>query len=160
MANYINMLTNFLNQYDVLNIDNPNHDILPIYYGPNENLTIQDLMDEVMNCIDHVRMEKYILTTIDYILYMKRNPNDEYMNNYVNDLNNNVIIVNNMIFTDSDFQILQMIINILQQCTFNQMKEVYNLFSGMNNQMDINNVNNNINNMNQPMEPEYYINQN
>jgi hypothetical protein len=62
-----------------------------------------------------------------------------------------------MIFTDSDFHILQMIINILQQCTFNQMKAVYNLFSGMNNQMDINN---NINNMNQPMEPEYYINQN
>jgi len=158
MANYINMLSNFLNQYDVLNIDNPNHDILPIYHGPNENLTIQDLKDEVMNCIDHVRMEKYILTTIDYILYMKRNPNDEYMNNYVNELNNNVIIVNNMIFTDSDFHILQMIINILQQCTINQMKEVYNLFSGMNNHMDINN--NNINNMNQPMEPEYYINQN
>jgi hypothetical protein len=129
MANYL------INNNDAINMNNMNNIIhnenVPVYNGPNCNYTIYELLDQVRNSFDINRMKMYILTKIDWNMYSNSNDQDNYINHYVNDLNNRVTQMNNMIFANRDHYTLQMIVNILDNCTNYQKKLIYNMFSSL-----------------------------
>lgn len=139
MANYLNELNNFVN----IAFANDNNNIIPnniinapnqhlIFHGPNFDFSIYELRNQLRNSHDWIRMKTYVLTTIDWILYQTRNPNEQYLNSYVEQLNNQVNQVNNMIFSNHDQYILYMIMSVVNNCTRNQKKDIYNLFSNLN----------------------------
>jgi len=154
MSNYINELINNVNiaNNNIIQDNNiiPNNNIIQdnniipnnniinndnqplIFYGPNGNVTINELRNQLRNQQDWIRMKTYVLTSIDYILFQTRSPNAQHINGYVDELNNQVNTVNNMIFLPNDQYILYMIINIVNNSTRNQKKEIYNLFSNLN----------------------------
>ena len=145
MANYLNVLNDFVNIAYVNNniipnnpyiimdnlINNINQNNINQNNNINQDNNINDLRNQLRNRQDWIRMKKYVLTTIDWILFQTRNPNAEYLNYYVDELNNNVNEVNNMIFSNDDQYILYMIMNIVNNSTRNQKKEIYNLFSNL-----------------------------
>ena len=136
MANYLNELTNFVNivnNYYIIQNNNiiNNHNQPLIFYGPNGNISINELRSQLRNSEDWIRMKTHILTTIDYILFHTNGPNAQYINDYVDELNNQVNNVNNMIFSPQDQYILYMIMNIVINSTRDQKKEIFNLFSGL-----------------------------
>jgi hypothetical protein len=136
MANYLNELTNFVNivnNYYIIQNNNiiNNHNQPLIFYGPNGNISINELRSQLRNSEDWIRMKTHILTTIDYILFHTNGPNAQYINDYVDELNNQVNNVNNMIFSPQDQYILYMIMNIVINSTRDQKKEIINLFSAL-----------------------------
>jgi hypothetical protein len=132
MANYLNELTNFINIANNNIIQNNIINNQPlIFYGPNGNISINELRDQLRNSQDWIRMKTYVLTTIDYILFHTSDPNAQYINGYVDELNNQINNVNNMIFSPHDQFILYMIINIVNNSTRDQKKDIFNLFSSL-----------------------------
>jgi hypothetical protein len=136
MANYLNELTNFVNivnnNYIIQNnniINNHNQPL--IFYGPNGNISINELRSQLRNSQDWIRMKTYILTTIDYILFHTNDQNAQYMKDYVDELNNQVNNINNMIFLPQDQYILYMIMHVVINTTRDQKKEIFNLFSAL-----------------------------
>jgi hypothetical protein len=129
MANYLNEITNFVNIVNNNNIIQNNHPL--IFYGPNGNISINELRSQLRNSQDWIRMKTYVLTSIDYILFHTSGPNAQYMNDYVDELNNQINNVNNMSFYPQDQYILYMIMNIVINSTRDQKKEIFNLFSAL-----------------------------
>lgn len=129
MANYLINNDNAIIMNNINNlINDPN---FPIYNGPNCNYTIYELLDQVRNSFDINRMKMYILTKIDWNIYSNSNDQFNYINHYVDELNNRVNQINNMIFTNRDNYTLQMIVNIIDNCTNYQKKLIYNMFSNL-----------------------------
>jgi hypothetical protein len=133
MANYL--INNNENMNNINNMNNMNNLInnenFPIYNGPNCNYTIYELLEQVRISFDINRMKMYILTNIDWSIYSNANDQNNYINHYVDDLNNRVNQVNNMVFTNGDHYILQMIVNIIDSCNNYQKKLIYNMFSNL-----------------------------
>jgi hypothetical protein len=129
MDNYL------INNNDVINMNNMNNIIhnenFPVYNGPNCNYTIYELLDQVKNSFDTNRMKMYILTKIDWNIYSNSNDQNNYINHYVDDLNNRVNQIINMVFINRDHYTLQMIVNIIDNCTNYQKKLIYNMFSNL-----------------------------
>jgi hypothetical protein len=127
LANYLNALTDFVN---IANNNIINNQLL-IFNGPNGNISINELRDQLRNREDWIRMKTYILTTIDYILFHTSGLIAQYINGYVEELNNKVNNVNNMIFLPQDDYILYMIMNVVNNSTRDQKKEIFNIFSAL-----------------------------
>jgi len=129
MANYL------INNVDVINMNNMNNIIhnenFPVYNGPNCNYTIYELLEQVRISFDTNHMKTYILTKIDWSIYSNSEDQYNYINHYVDELNNRVNHANNMIFTNRDHYTLQMIVNIIDNCTNYQKKLIYNMFSNL-----------------------------
>lgn len=128
MAYELNNFVNIANMID--NNINQNNNIIQ-----NNDIimnNINDLRNQLRNREDWIRMKTCVLTSIDWILFYTQGPNAQYLNIYVDELNNRVNHVNNMIFSNDDQNILHLIINVVNNATRNQKKEIYNLFSNLN----------------------------
>ena len=121
------------NIYDDINMIPIDNNLIDpfIFYGPNFNFSIYELRTQLRNSQNWINLKNYVLTMIDLNLYQTRDLNQEYINNYVNDLNNRVNNVLNMIIINHDQDILNMIMTIVNNCNRNQKKDIYNFFSNL-----------------------------
>jgi hypothetical protein len=127
---HVNNDNNIIPNNPYIIMDNINNNINQNNIINNNN--VNDLRNQLRNREDWIRMRTYVLTSIDWILFYTQGPNAQYLNIHVDALNNRVNEVNNMIFSNDDQYILYMIMNIVNNSTRNQKKEIYNLFSNLN----------------------------
>jgi hypothetical protein len=83
------------------------------------------------NSVDHVRMKTFVMTSINFILFVTNNPQAQYNDAYINNLNNAIMDINNMIFSFQDKSILYWIMNIVERCDRNQKKDIYNMLHNL-----------------------------
>lgn len=135
VANNINNPVNN-NNIPVNNNNNPNNNnnnqfILPVYHDIDRNWTIQELIVRLQQHINSNHMLYFLRTNIDYILYQTRPDDAICLNSYVDDLLNAVGHANTMVFANGDLLVIDMIMNIVNQCDRNQKKIIYNMISNL-----------------------------
>jgi len=107
-----------INQY--INHNNVNN-------GEMNNI-LNNLLVELNNFIDRVKIRRYIIVKIDMILF-NTHPNPEqvdYTDDYINDLNNNFNEINQYVFQPSEIVLINNFLDLINRCNREQKKIVYN----------------------------------
>ena len=112
-------------------VNNNNQFILPVYHDIDRDWTIQELIVRLQQHINSNHMLYFLRTNIDYILYQTRPEGTICLNSYVDDLLNAVGHANTMVFANGDLLVIDMIMNIVNQCDRNQKKIIYNMISNL-----------------------------
>jgi hypothetical protein len=89
---------------------------------------MNNLLIELNNFIDSVKIRKYIIVKIDMIL-VDTNPNPEktdYTDDYINNLNNNFDEINQYVFQPSELNFINNFLDLINRCNREQKKIVYN----------------------------------
>jgi len=89
---------------------------------------MNNLLIELNNFIDRVKIRKYINVKIDMILF-DTHPNPEktdYTDDYINNLNNDFNEINQYVFQPSELNFINNFLDLINRCNREQKKIVYN----------------------------------
>jgi hypothetical protein len=113
-GNVIQAINQYINQNNVNN-------------GDMETIT-NNLLNELNNFIDRVKIRKYINVKIDMIL-LDTHPNPEqtdFTDDYINNLNNDFNEINQYVFQPSELNLINNFLDLINRCNREQKKIVYN----------------------------------
>jgi len=129
----IQINNNIINNEEIIdeNMNIPNNDQLPVIYENDQVLTFDDLLNQLDNFINRESINRYIMTHIDYIIYINRNDDAMYNDNYVNNILNSYNIANQHEYLDIEKNLIDKFKDIVNQSNLDQKKMMYNTFSNL-----------------------------
>jgi len=129
----IHINNNIINNEDIIdvNMNIPNNDPLPVIHENEEILTFDDLLNQLDNFINRETINRYIMTHIDYIIYINSDDDAMYNDNYVNNILNSYNIANQHEYLNDERELIDKFKDIVNQSNLDQKKMMYNTFSNL-----------------------------
>jgi hypothetical protein len=129
----IQINNNIINNEEIIdeNMNIPNNDQLPVIYENDQVLTFDDLLNQLDNFINRESINRYIMTHIDYIMYINSNDDAMYNDNYVNNILNSYNIANQHEYLNDERELIDKFKDIVNQSNLDQKKMMYNTFSNL-----------------------------
>lgn len=129
----IHINNNIINNEEIIdeNMNVINNDQLPVINENDQVLTFDDLLNQLDNFINRESINRYIMTHIDYIMYINSSNDVMYNDNYVNNILNSYNIANQQEYLNDERDLIDKFKDIVNQSNLDQKKMMYNTFSNL-----------------------------